>query len=149
MRSVFVITLVLAFSVVFAEAQDTWASGCEENEARLDGIVAKWSPQPGITSGEPGITKTLIIIAHPGSGEYSRNIMRHRLHNAREYLLYRKPAERKNIIVAEGEKRVGLGSVAFYLDGEVIDELFVKKNKSLCVDCCENNLIPPYKKWPR
>lgn len=113
-------------------------TGCEENEARLDKISLSFSEKSGPEN-------VLIIIARQGDGESSKQINLHRLHNAKEYILYRVPAiQRNRVVVAEGEKVAGLGKVEFYLNGKLIDFLLVAKNRPLCVDCCENNRIPAF-----
>ncbi len=114
-------------------------TGCEENEARLDKIALSFSSKPDLDH-------VLIIIARLGDGESSSVINRHRLHNAKEYILSRMPSiQRDRIIVAQGEEITGFGRVEFYSNGTRIDYLLVGKNQSLCVDCCENNRIPPFK----
>lgn len=112
---------------------------CEENEARLDQVAYLLSKQNDSAS-------VLIIIARLGIGEDSLDLSYHRLHNAREYLITSPLSIPKNrIITAVGEKTDGFGRVDFYFDGKRIESLLSRKNRPLCVDCCENNRIKPYK----
>ncbi len=118
---------------------DERPTGCAENEARLD--------QVGISVTEDVNSQSvLIILARLGDGESSLSLNKGRLYNAREYILSRfKGIRRDRIIVAEGETVAGFGRVTFYFNGKLIDQLLVKKNDRLCVDCCEHRLFPPYK----
>lgn len=114
-------------------------SSCEENEARLDQLLE-------LLLNEKDSKQVLIIISNLGDDENSSDISKHRLHNAKEYILSRNQSVLKSrIIVAEGEKKSGFGQVEFYFGGKIVDKLLVGKNKILCVDCCENNKIKPYK----
>jgi hypothetical protein len=141
---IFVIFLII-LCLSNLTAQDWYKNnptGCEENEARLDRILMQIKEQEDPES-------VLIIIARLGDGEKSLEISRRRLHNAKEYLLIR-PATpsipRNKIITATGDGTSGLGRVEFYFGGKLIEELLVGKNKNLCVDCCENHEIKPYRK---
>lgn len=112
---------------------------CEDNEAHLGQIAI-------LTSANNQPDEVLIVIARLGNNEKSSEISRRRLYNAREYIFHAVPTIRKNkIVIALGEKTTGLGRVEFYFDGKIIDFLPVGKNKNLCVDCCENHPIKPYK----
>jgi hypothetical protein len=89
----------------------------------------------------------LIIITRLGNGENSFDLSKHRLHNAREYLLTSPVSISKDrIITTVGEKTDGLGRVEFYFGGKRIESLLTWKNRPLCVDCCENRRIKPYKR---
>ena len=130
------ISFVSAFGQVIEPANQP--KGCEINQARLDNL--------GLSFSKLNDDTLLIIIGHLGSGETSAEINRHRLYNAREYILARTPSLRRDrTLTAEGEKLTGLGKVEFYVGGKVVDSLLVGKNRILCVDCCQNPLFKPYK----
>jgi hypothetical protein len=117
-------------------------TGCEENEARLDLILMQIEKQK-----DPA--NVLIIIARPGEGEKSLETSRCRLHNAKEYLLIRPESPiipGNKIITALGDRTRGLGRVELYFGGKLMTQLIVGKNGSLCVDCCQNHQIKPYRK---
>lgn len=142
--------LIFCIGVAGQHIDTTEASrvtSCEENEARLDQILFRWLK-------DSESENTLIVVGRLGSGETSARTNRYRLHNAREYLLRRHADKRSSILVAEGERRTGLGQVEFYLNGKLIDTLLVRKTRPLCVDCCENHQLPPFKdtwqsRWAR
>jgi hypothetical protein len=129
--------LVLCNSALIAQE---YATGCEENEARLDTV---WSEMEKHRD-DSGV---LLIVARLGAGERSLETSRRRLHNAREYLMLRgvRKISKDRIIIALGERTSGLGRVEFYLGGKLVDKLLVRKNKNLCVDCCQNHQFKPYR----
>ena len=132
--------MLCACSIVAQNLSSESPVGCEENEARLDRIAYLLSEQNDSTN-------VLIIITRLGSGENSFDLNNHRLHNAREYLLNSPLSIPKDrIITAVGEKTDGLGRVEFYFGGKKIESLLTWKNRPLCVDCCENRRIKPYKR---
>lgn len=138
-------TLLLILCISNLTAQDGYVAiptSCEENEARLDMILMQFEKQK-----DPD--NVLIIIARLGKGEKSLETSRRRLHNAKEYLLIR-PASpiipRNKIITAIGDRTSGFGRVELYFGGKLVDQLIVRKNGNLCVDCCQNHQIKPYRK---
>ncbi|HEX8246877.1 MAG TPA: hypothetical protein VF599_01740 [Pyrinomonadaceae bacterium] len=139
-------TFLIILCISNLAAQDWYnnnPTGCEENEARLDYILMQIKKQK-----DPA--NVLIIIARSGEGEKSLETSRRRLHNAKEYLLIRRESPiipRNKIITAIGDRTgSGLGRVELYFGGKLVDQLLVKKNGNLCVDCCQNHQIKPYRK---
>jgi hypothetical protein len=143
-KVVFLILLIhLGYFYSNAQSQDSVqlesATSCEENEARLDQLLVLFGK-------ERDPENVLIIIAHLGSGENSLEINQLRLHNAKEYLLGKSfSSNGSRIIITQGEKIIGLGRIEFYFGGKKVESLLIKKNRNLCVDCCENNKIKPYR----
>lgn len=85
----------------------------------------------------------LIIVARLGNGERQRGLNYRRLHNVRLQLtLIGVPSDK--IIVAEGERVRGLGQVEFYVRGEFIGALPVRRAGDICVGCCgpDENFYP-------
>jgi hypothetical protein len=127
---------------IYGQVKDSsrseFVTSCEENEAKLDQISK-------LVADDTDVESFLVVIAHAGSGELSTDLISNRLYNATEYVLVRSPSiRRQRIITARGEKTSGLGRVDFYFNGKIVEQLFAKKNRTLCVDCCENDPIPPY-----
>lgn len=88
----------------------------------------------------------LILIARLGNGEKRDELNHRRLYNVRESLNNTLYVPREKIVIAQGEKVVGLGRVEFYLDGEMIGALLVKPNDDICVGCCgPDKRFYPYK----
>jgi hypothetical protein len=134
--------LVMILFVSGLVGQENLPTGCEENEARLDSILIQMEERK-----DP--RDVFIIIARLGDGEQSLETSRRRLHNAKEYLLIRRdvPAIKRNqIVTALGDRTSGLGRIELYIGGKLVDRLLVGKNRGLCVDCCENHHITPYRK---
>jgi hypothetical protein len=112
---------------------------CEDNEARLDQVTAA-----NLIDGS-----FIILVARPGRGEFSRALSQKRLHNAREYLLLRSSTLlRSRVIPAIGERHPGLGRIEVYVNGSKFDTLLIGRNRLLCVDCCQNHRLPPFRKSP-
>jgi len=85
----------------------------------------------------------LIIVARLGNGERRRELNYRRLHNVRLQLtLIGVPSDK--IVVAEGERVSGLGRVEFYVRGEFIGALPVRRAGDICVGCCgpDENFYP-------
>ena len=85
----------------------------------------------------------LIIVARLGNGERRRELNYRRLHNVRLQLTLI-GALSNRIIVAEGERVRGLGRVEFYVRGEFIGALPVRRGADICVGCCgpDENFYP-------
>ena len=85
----------------------------------------------------------LIIVARLGDGERQRGLNYRRLHNVRLQLtLIGLPSDK--IVVAEGERVSGLGRVEFYVRGEFIGALPIRRGADICVGCCgpDENFYP-------
>jgi hypothetical protein len=79
----------------------------------------------------------LIVILRLGDGETSRELMRQRLYNVREYFKERgNRLGSEKLIVAEGERTKGYGRVEYYLDGKLYERLLFPKNGYICHSCC-------------
>jgi hypothetical protein len=81
----------------------------------------------------------LIIIARLGDGENWTELNRRRLFNAKETIV---PGfvgvESRRIITAVGERVKGFGRVEFYVGGQMVVEILVKRNKDLPADCYDD-----------
>ncbi len=79
----------------------------------------------------------LIVIVRLGDDETSRELIRRRLYNVRQY--FRERGSRlaaEKVIVAEGERTKGYGRVEYYLGGELYERLLFSKNGFICHSCC-------------
>lgn len=112
---------------------------CEGNLSYLETAAQR-------TLEELGEGKLLIIIARRGKNENKSKINSRRLHNIRISLVENLKIPAQYIIFTEGEPIDGFGQVGFYLSGRLIGALTVKRNKDICVDCCEmDNRYYPYR----
>jgi hypothetical protein len=110
---------------------------CEINAAYLDNVAYEltWG------AGNEGV---VIVIARLGSSELSKELIRRRLHNVRIYLKERGITEER-IVAAEGESIEGEGNVELYVTGKLTNALKVKRERDVCVDCCD---FPDEKYYP-
>lgn len=77
----------------------------------------------------------IIIIARLGNGETSNSLANTRLKKAKQYLesAWKRPSQ--TIIVAIGEKALGLGRLELYVNGVLIHEIFARKKKNIPTFC--------------
>ena len=98
--------------------------------------------------------KVLIVIVRLGDGETSRELIRRRLYNLRQYFFkeygnhFKKP---EKIIFAEGERVKGYGRVEYYLGGELHERLLFPQNSYICHTCCgfDHNYYPEKDRYER
>jgi len=85
----------------------------------------------------------LIIVARLGDGERRKELNHRRLYNVR-LQLSRIGLPSDKIVVAEGERVSGFGRVEFYVRGEFIGALPVRRGADICVGCCgpDENFYP-------
>jgi len=79
--------------------------------------------------------KTVIIISRLGRGEASRSLTRLRLRNLRGYLYMTRGVEDKKIVLAEGERVMGLGKVEIYVEGKLHLVFHLKRNRDFWKGC--------------
>ena len=105
-------------------------NNCEMNLAYQDYIsnAAREQTQNG---------NVLIVIARLGDGETSRELMRRRIYNVREFLKLRGRLSPEKFIVAEGEPVQGYGRYEYYLGGKLFEQILFPKNGYVCHYCCE------------
>lgn len=75
----------------------------------------------------------LIVIARLGNGETSQHLSRVRLKAVQMYMQYHPDVK---LILAEGERRRGQGSVEFYVAGKLLYMLPIRKNSRLDLFSC-------------
>jgi len=102
-------------------------TNCETHIAILD-----------IADQDAGRGGLIIMIAHLGDGESSRELNRHRLHSARAYLTeYRAVRSPDTIVIAEGERVTGYGRIELYIGGKLHTLFAIRRNADLSVGSCE------------
>ena len=94
---------------------------CEMNLQHLEDLRHMLANQPN----RDGL---LIIVARLGNGEKQRDLNRRRLHNVRDGLTTNLGINDRQIVVAEGERVRGYGRVEFYLAGDLVGALPVRRN---------------------
>ena len=145
----FVIALFL-WLPTFAAAQERRYDydellNCERNLLYQDVVVNAALEQ----TNKNGI---LIVIIRLGDGEISRELIRRRLYNVRQYFKERgSRLKSENVIVAEGERTKGYGRVEYYLDGGLYERLLFPKNGFICHSCCglDHNYYPEKEVYER
>lgn len=81
--------------------------------------------------------QVLIVIVRPGDGEASRQLIRRRLYNIRQYFRERGDQLLKDrVVVAEGERVKGFGRIEYYIKGKLYQQLLFPKNGYVCHSCC-------------
>jgi hypothetical protein len=79
----------------------------------------------------------LIVIARSGSGEDSRELMRRRIYNVRQYFKERgRRLAPEKVVIAEGERVKGNGRLEYYLGGKLLQQLLFPRNHFICHSCC-------------
>ncbi|HEV2913736.1 MAG TPA: hypothetical protein VGX92_10700 [Pyrinomonadaceae bacterium] len=110
---------------IYGEPNGLTGADCEGIMTRLDFIA--------IAADEAGKDQTIIIIARPGTGESSRNLVRGRLRQVADYLNRR--ISRERIIMAEDARVRSLGQLEFYVGGRLHSVFKVKRNRDLIKGC--------------
>jgi hypothetical protein len=79
--------------------------------------------------------KNIIIIGRLGSREVSDSLDKKRLAAVSQYLqkAWKKPPD--SIILASGARTTGLGRLDFYVDGKMVDSIFVMKGHRIRTFC--------------
>jgi hypothetical protein len=134
---IILVTFILFSASVSLNAQTHIAKpvhySCEENAAHFDGLANMMN----------GNEERLFVIARLGKGEVSLNYNRRRLYNVRIYFKNWENVPNWNIdakrfVFAEGESlKTEEARIEFYLSSKLVIVSLVKRNRDICVDCCE------------
>ena len=76
----------------------------------------------------------LIVVARLGDGEQSRRLNTSRLKHVRDFLGNNRGVTK--IVTAEGERKRGYGQLEFYVRGELLFTLPVRRNKNIDLGSC-------------
>jgi hypothetical protein len=99
----------------------------------------------GVRSKSAKFDKPIILIAHLGDSEVRRDLNQERMR--RICLGINFDYDCKNVILAEGERVKGQGSVDIYVDGKLIAVVRSERNRYLCAGCCDGCRTVPA--WDR
>lgn len=113
-------------------------NSCEVNAAVLDALAQKFRET----------SERIFVIARMGRGETSRSLNRARLFSARFQLLDQRELDPTRVLFAEGERVKDEGRLEFYLGSKLSLVAMAKRNKGVCLTCCED-YIPPQGKSSR
>ncbi len=97
-------------------------TGCEYMRHALDYVLIDAKNDENLN---------VILITYLGNKEFLRNLRQIRIKNIETFLEVGNP-DLKQIIIAEGKRRYGLGKIEIYLRGKLEWELFFGKNKAVC-----------------
>jgi hypothetical protein len=132
------ITIVLTISSYSQTSKDkstvivTGGGACEENSAYFDVI----------TNEVVESKERIFIIFRGGKGE-TETVNARRLNYVKGFLQNSKGWKVFDTIYARGEKTNGDGKIEFYLGGKLFLIVMSPKNKTPCLNCCENLSAEP------
>ncbi len=118
---------------------------CERNLLYQDVVINAALEQ----TKEDGV---LIVVVRLGDSEASRELIRRRLYNLRQYFKERgSRLVTERIIFAEGERVKGYGRIEYYLGGKLYERLLFPKNGYICHSCCglDHNYYPEKEVYER
>lgn len=103
------------------------ANSCELNSAMFNVVAHDMV----------GNYERLFVIARLGEAEVSRDLNRRRLHNVRTAFKQGLITDESRFVFAEGERVEGEGRVEFYLGSKLKLTSLVRRNRDICVTCCD------------
>jgi hypothetical protein len=74
--------------------------------------------------------ETIFLIAHLGTGEPSRELIKDRLYAPRQYLLEYRKAPADKVVAAAGERVRGPGQVELYVNGKLYAVFKMKRHRT-------------------
>ena len=105
---------------------------CAQNVMEMEPVLFR------VLKNEPNPKGTLILIARLGKGETRQFSNKQRLFGiAERYKVLGVPTE--TIVVAEGERINDYGRVEIYWNGELLGALLANKNRSISLNCYEDD----------
>lgn len=97
---------------------------CDTTKSNFD-LIAQ-------TAGSQG---TIIVIGHLGHGELSRELVRRRLRNLKEFIYFTRGVSKERTVTAEGERVAGLGQVDVYINGKLFMVFRMRRNRDFLTNC--------------
>jgi hypothetical protein len=97
---------------------------CDSTKSNFD-LIAQ-------TAGAEG---TIIVIGHLGRGELSRELVRRRLRNLKEFIYFTRGVAKERTVTAEGERVGGLGQIDVYINGKLFMVFRMKRNRDFLTNC--------------
>lgn len=123
-----ILVVVIFGYAVGVSGQDSKSSQpdtCEVVLSKLNGVFVQFEARK---TGRD----LIVVIGSAAQGENaSFNLAR--LNQVENYLLSRK-LKRQEIVQAVGRERAALGYIRFYVDGEFVEEIIVRKRGNVCMD---------------
>ena len=130
----------LLFSIVFLLAvsepifgqlpvedpKDEKPTGCDMIRTVLDTAILEAQRSPS--------NSFVIFIFRRGSGDDQKDLITNRLNTVKRHVEFR-ASDLSNIILAEGERHIGLGRVDIFIRGELRAVLYMSKNENLGSNC--------------
>lgn len=137
--SIFVAPLFIAAFLTHAVPQNpVEVLDCDDAVGRQDNIVSATLDQ--LKDGA-----VLFVVSRVGFGEKSTNLSAQRLYNLRQYFKDRGNRLQSNqVLIVTGDPIQNYGSVQYYINGILYDELRYPRNGFLCHECCgpQNQYYP-------
>jgi len=99
-------------------------SGCE---------YIKHSLSDSLIEAKQNENSSIIFIFYLGKKDSVKNVTERRIKNIETYLKAEIP-DLKQFVIAEGKRRNGLGKVEIYIKGNLVWQLFFRKNATDCVE---------------
>ena len=110
--------------IVVGGNQGIDGSDCDTSKANFD-LIAHAA----------GDDTTIIVIGRLGRGESSRELVRRRLRNLKEFIYFTRGIAKERVITAEGNRVNGLGQVDVYLNGKLFIVFRMKRGKDFLTNC--------------
>lgn len=82
-----------------------------------------------------GDEEIIIVIGRLGQGESSRELVRRRLRNLKEFLYFTRGVSKERVVIAEGDRLNSLGQVEVYIKGRLFIVFRLKRNKDFLTNC--------------
>jgi len=82
-----------------------------------------------------GQEATIIVIGHLGRGESSRELVRRRLRNLKEFIYFTRGVSKERTVTAEGERVAGLGQIDVYINGKLFMVFRMRRNGDFLTNC--------------
>ncbi len=130
LRNSFIIIVILFFfhiskSAIAQQPKDN----CETSSLKLDMVKNEFKSKDS--------TQYLILIARLGKEEQNTFLNKRRLYAVKKYLITLGIQEEK-IIIAQADKSDDVGKIEIYIEGQIVEAVFAKKNTDIPVGSCDN-----------
>ncbi len=138
MKKFCLIFLIIIFSINLSFSQEnqdkhivseTGGAACETNSALFDAI-----------SNEANQNKERVFVIFRAGNDETEIVNSNRLIYVKWFLKNYKGWDVINKVFARGEKADGNGKIEFYIGGKISFIVISPKNKTPCLDCCEDVL---------
>jgi hypothetical protein len=123
--------IVLFFSVyamcVNGQSRDSvTADNCELTLSKLDGVYQSFKQRDN--------RKSILFVEGGRASKEANKYNLRRLNDALRYFRIKDDLKDSEILTVNSRKTLPLGFFRFYVDGELIEEIWFRRNASLCLD---------------